>query len=623
MAGRNVTTIGVTGGTVKVCQNYKPIADYLTRELGRPFEIVNLLNDEDTFNSAGNGSVDFMLSNPTTFECIQVQFSAGGVLSVVRNVTGEPVEDQGAGIVVLDGRSDIQTLADVRGKRVATARLTQLQGFQAQWGEFLAEGIPFFQTPAQLQLAEGGQAQIDSLLNGNADVAFTGINVTVASPPFRTLAPRLDPDFPFPTSTVLYPESLLYWVGSDSDSDLLRGVQSALLALQPGALELQPGMIWYFRSAYNYGTARTLLQNLNMFVDLPGGQIRCRQMGDIYDLVTCEAGFMKLPPAKLGMACQMRGLPLPLRELLPVRPVCPRPRGGPRPGDRYPRGRGRGHRHRVRLAGDAHRAAHPAVRAGDPLLAVGLHVPRLDAKLFRTGVECAVRDRGGGQNGAVRSGGARQVPGRGGDGRARMPPPSAGAGPPPGKRGRGRGRTATPVALAGAAVAGGLPDAAHGVPRPARGDRAPDQAAPLQPAVRAGRVPRVRRLRGSDRARLLRRHTSWGAAEPDGAVRDRDVAGGRGRHRERDVVPTPRGIARSVWDQAAARRRVHDARVPSHDTRRTHPRQQLQHGLLLPGAAARGAVQLRGRRVRVRHAAVRADPPPGDVRQPGDERWRA
>ena len=320
-----VVTIGITCTTLRVCAEYNPIAEYLTRELGERFLVVPLLNDMDTFAAAGNHSLDFMISNPTTFECVQVEFGAGGVLSLVRNVSNERVEFLGSGIVVLDARVDIQTLADIRGKRVATSRVTQLQGFQAQRGEFLAEGIPFFETPAQLQIADGGGDQLTSLITGWADVAFTGVNATTSAPPFRLLAARSDPRFPFPTSTKLYPEALMYWVGNATNDGLLRGVQSSLLALQEGDPVLQPSMMWYFRSAYDYGTARTLLTQLNTIESLPNGTLSCLRTEQLYSLITCEPGFVRVPDNELQATCQRRGLPCPPMSTCICSPCVPAP----------------------------------------------------------------------------------------------------------------------------------------------------------------------------------------------------------------------------------------------------------------------------------------------------------
>ena len=317
-------TIGVTCTSTVVCEQYQPIADYLTAKVGRQFEIVPLLNDGVMFQAADAQSLTFMISNPTTFQCIQVQYGAGGVLSIVRNVTDLPTKSIGSGIVVLANNSDINSIHDLAGKRIATSRLTQLQGFQAQWGEFLAQGIPFFQTPAQLQLAVGGQPQLDSLLARTADVAFTGINQTVVNGPYRVINPMTVPGFPFPTSTRLYPESLLFWVGSDNDTDLLRAVQSSLLELEAGDPVLDPSMIWYFRSAYDYGTARTLLTSLNMLRAGADGRLRCLRTEDLPDIVSCTPGFTKLPAEQLLDTCQAQGIPCPPGSAClcnPCRPV--------------------------------------------------------------------------------------------------------------------------------------------------------------------------------------------------------------------------------------------------------------------------------------------------------------
>ena len=309
-AALQVMNIGVTCSTLDVCARYVPIADYLTRELGIPFAIVPLLTDADTYAAAGNGSLDFMISNPTTFECVQIQFSAGGILSVVRNVSDSPVGYLGSSIVTLDSRTDINTLADVAGKKIGTARFSQLQGFQAQWGEFRAEGLDLFTLPAQLQIAIG-QSQLTGLLTGQVDVVLVGTNSTISQPPYRTLASRTSPNYPFPTSTTLYPEVLFYWVNNGTNDDLLRAVQTALLLLEEGDPVLAPAMIWYFRSAFDYSTARTLLQTLGTLQNQSDGKLGCVSANNAYAFVACPPGFHRLSPDQFGQACALKGLPCP------------------------------------------------------------------------------------------------------------------------------------------------------------------------------------------------------------------------------------------------------------------------------------------------------------------------
>jgi PAS domain S-box-containing protein len=157
---------------------------------------------------------------------------------MVQKEGGHAISAFGGVIFTAAGRSDITTLADLRGKKIATSMKSSLGSYQMQAFELAQVGI---RLPEDAGVIETGQPQdlaVDFVLDGRADVGFVRSGVLehmVAEGKLdlkrlKIIHPLHPAHFPFMTSTRLYPE----WPVSSLpgvDPELARQVTVALLAL--------------------------------------------------------------------------------------------------------------------------------------------------------------------------------------------------------------------------------------------------------------------------------------------------------------------------------------------------------------------------------------------------------
>ena len=251
---------------------------------------------------------------PTVFQCVQVQYGAGEVLSVVRKRNSQSVREVGAAIITRAARDDIQGLTDIREKKVGVSQLNQLSGCLAQWAELERNSISLFGSTAQVRFCNTTAEVLASVARGDIDVGFINPelldNDTLPTNFFKVVGARTYPTYPYQVSTELYPEWLLFSMVNTNET-VLREVSLALLRLPADAAPLLNASVVYFRPSYGYGRARTLLDTVDMIVtDMTGNQ-RCRSADDVYPTITCPAGYQKLPESLLTEQCALRGLACP------------------------------------------------------------------------------------------------------------------------------------------------------------------------------------------------------------------------------------------------------------------------------------------------------------------------
>ena len=218
---------------------WRPLVDYLnTAGLGRHFTLEALTYPE--LEAAVKARrVGLILTQPGHYILLtQREGLLSPLATLVEESGGHALASFGGVMLARADQRDIQTIADLRGKRIATSSIESLGSYQMQALELLHQGIHL---PEDAQVIETGQPQdkaIRELLAGRADVAWVRTGVVEAMSRegrldisrLRVVNPRKAPDFPYLLSTALYPEwalSAMPWL----DEDLARKVAAAILGL--------------------------------------------------------------------------------------------------------------------------------------------------------------------------------------------------------------------------------------------------------------------------------------------------------------------------------------------------------------------------------------------------------
>ena len=213
----------------------------------RPLNFISLFGDVQI--EQPTPAVDFIYVNPSAYACIESEFSAHSLVSQIskRKVGGNTFDltKFGGVIAVRSDRTDIQTLADIRGKIVAAASISGLGSGQMQFRELQRAGMSYINAPRQLVFTSNQGKVVNGVLAGKFDVGFIRTDqiertknsdgVLVDPSELRILQPQPDlaidgVPFPFDSSTPLYPEWILASLGHVSD-EVASEVQSAMRAL--------------------------------------------------------------------------------------------------------------------------------------------------------------------------------------------------------------------------------------------------------------------------------------------------------------------------------------------------------------------------------------------------------
>lgn len=235
----------------------KTFADYLTLTAGQRFNppIVFEMKPQDyntLLSDAENSVVDFVYSDPSSFLCVDSEFTAN---SLVSKISSDKVGNQsydftkfGGLIAARADRDDINSIYDLKDKIVAAVSFSRLVSGQAQFLEMQHAGMSFLNDPKQLVLTSNRAKVLKGVYDGKFDVgffrtgSFDGIDQVLGyklnKSDFKIIAPRTNfidgVPYPFESSTPLYSGWNLASLASVPEV-VSREVQNALLAMKDHA----------------------------------------------------------------------------------------------------------------------------------------------------------------------------------------------------------------------------------------------------------------------------------------------------------------------------------------------------------------------------------------------------
>ena len=250
---------------------WAPLATYLEQESGRPFTL-RVLNYRDLEAAVADNSVDLVLTNPAHYILLRERKALSGpMVTLVRREGAMGIDRFGGVIFTRTNLPEVQSLADVVGRKIAAVDSGSLGGYQVQIYEMFDRGLPL-PRPEQVLLTEMPHDRVvDAVLSGAADVGFvrTGVLESMAAEgildlaQLRILEPREEPGFRQILSTRLYPEWPILAL-PHLDQGIHRAVNIALLQLTPDHPVAQQLGIHGFSSPYDYGQVEVLARALRL-----------------------------------------------------------------------------------------------------------------------------------------------------------------------------------------------------------------------------------------------------------------------------------------------------------------------------------------------------------------------
>lgn len=268
-----VLRIGVLAARPKedTLARWQPTADYLTEKVKGARFTVQAYNHAELEQVILAKRIDFILTNPAHFLTVARRNGILPMITLAEQEHGKAIESFGGVILVRADRQDLKTIADLKGKTVATPDQQSFGGYMVQVHELKRLGLRVPEDVRVLMTGMPHDAAFQAMLDGRADAAFIRTGVledlqragTVAADSLRVLNRQEHPGFPYAISTPLYPQWPLAAMPA-TDRETVRQVAAALLMMPRGHPAATAGGYAYWMISADYGPVRDVLESLRV-----------------------------------------------------------------------------------------------------------------------------------------------------------------------------------------------------------------------------------------------------------------------------------------------------------------------------------------------------------------------
>ncbi len=252
-------------------QKYRSFEVYLSGALPGHRIKIEFLNKVELEEALAAGRLDFVFANPGYFVQLRHKNLLSGAIATLQTYeAGQVASALGGVMIARSDRADLNRLADLPGKRIATPGAKFFGAYQTQAYEFLQAGIDF-PAAVELVLVDNLDRVIEAVLSGSADVGFVRTGLLEAmeregklpAGQLKVINRQSHPGFPFAASTRLYPEWPLVAV-SHVPEDVLKRIARALLFITPDLPMAQDAGIAGFTIPADYQSVEQLTRSLRL-----------------------------------------------------------------------------------------------------------------------------------------------------------------------------------------------------------------------------------------------------------------------------------------------------------------------------------------------------------------------
>ncbi|MBI5891672.1 MAG: diguanylate cyclase [Nitrosomonadales bacterium] len=273
-AAAQTVQIGVLAFRPKaeMLKQWQPLEKALKRAIPQhDFRIVTYTYPE-LEQAVSEKRVDFVLTNPAHFILLSRRLGVSAPLAtLIIEDNGLPLSAFGGVIFTLAERTDLNELADLKGKRLVTPDLGSFGGYQAQAYELALAGVRLPGDAAIQVVGMPHDNAVYAVLKGGFDAGFvrTGLLESMAREgkldmsKIRILNRQHIANFPLPLSTRLYPE----WPFAalpHADGNISRRVAAALFQLEEDKAATRAIGIRGFTTPSDYSQVEELQRELRL-----------------------------------------------------------------------------------------------------------------------------------------------------------------------------------------------------------------------------------------------------------------------------------------------------------------------------------------------------------------------
>lgn len=253
-------TIGVLAyqGELAAALDWAPLTRFLNERIpGYRFDLEHF--DADSLREAiRQQRVDLVVTNPGYYVAMENEFGLSRIATLDSPQALSPDKGTGSALIVRSERSDLQTLGDLRGKRLAAMAPDAFGGYLLVVREMLAQGIDaeshlkeihFLGVPMMRIVAAVQRGEADAGVVRSCFIEQAAARGVLRQEDFRVLGDRRSADpavaaFPCGLSTALYPDWPIA-VTRGIGHGLSKQVAQALLAMPADT-----GMAWTVPADY-------------------------------------------------------------------------------------------------------------------------------------------------------------------------------------------------------------------------------------------------------------------------------------------------------------------------------------------------------------------------------------
>jgi len=266
--------VRVITGVMKGIGQWQPTADYLTEKIpGYEFKIFPIVNLREFSRFAGEGKVDFIITNPSSYVDIEVNFGASRLLTLKNKSAGvSELMQFGSVIFTQADNNEINDLKDLKGKNLIAVSEPAFGGWTVAWREMKKQNFDPYSDLGKLFFAGGDQRDVIKAVKARrmdagvvrSDMIERMANEgEIAKDEFKLINPKQVADYPYWLSTELYPEWAFAKINSTSD-ELAQKVTIALLQLSSNSKAAEKGNYSGWTIPLSYQPVHDLMKELNI-----------------------------------------------------------------------------------------------------------------------------------------------------------------------------------------------------------------------------------------------------------------------------------------------------------------------------------------------------------------------
>lgn len=272
-AGQNIK-IGVLAhrGSETALKMWTPTSDYLTKSIPRYSFSIWPLGFGEIRQAVERGEVDFVLTNSSIYVELEARYGANRI-ATLQNGGWQGGETVFGGVIFCrSDRSDINTLADLRGKSFLAVDETSLGGWHAAWRELKQHGLDPQSDFSGLRFAGTTHDAVvyavrDKKVDAGTVRTDTFERMAAAGKidirAFRILNQQQEKGFPFLLSTRLYPEWPLA-AATHTDLELAEEVAVALFKMPHDSPAAKEGGTAGWTIPLDYHPVHELMKELRL-----------------------------------------------------------------------------------------------------------------------------------------------------------------------------------------------------------------------------------------------------------------------------------------------------------------------------------------------------------------------